>query len=147
MIKKRTGFTFVELLISTVLLASLFTGVMLTILKSMELSELTNNSSLAVLAAQNKLAEIENTAFNQVFANYNNATFNPNGLNGKGVTYVDNAIPKVLSITVVVCFKQANGRLLGEDSNLNGQLDAGEDKDGDGKLDSIIQFTTAKYDL
>ena len=140
------GFTLPELLIATVLMAVIFTGVLLTILKCMELSDIARNSSTAVLAAKSKMAEIENTAYSQIFANYNNVSFNINGLtNAKGVTYVNNSTPNILTITMVICWKQPNGRVFGEDKNLNGQLDAGEDKNGNGKLDSVVQLTTVKY--
>lgn len=145
--KENGAFTLPELLIAVLFLTVLFTGVMLVMIKCQDLNEVAASSSTAVLTARNKLTEIENTAYAQINATYNNATFNVSGLNAKGVVYVDNATPNILSITVVVCWKQPNGRLFGEDANLNGQRDAGEDTNGNGRLDSIVQFTTLKYDV
>jgi prepilin-type N-terminal cleavage/methylation domain-containing protein len=142
----QAGFTLPELLMATILMAVIFVGVLLAILKSIELSDIAKNSSTAVLAAKSKMAEIENTTFSQIYTTYNNVTFNVSGFNNaKGVTYINNSNPNILTITTVICWKQPNGRVFGEDKNLNGQLDAGEDKNGNGKLDSIVTLTTVKY--
>ena len=144
------GFALPELLLSVLLLGMIFTGTMLTILKCMELSEIAANSSTAVLAAKNKMAEIENTSFSQIvdsLGDYHNVSFDINGLSGKGVTYVDVA-GDMLTVNVVICWKQPNGRLFGEDVNLSGQFDAGEDSmDNNNRLDSMVELTTLKYAL
>ena len=145
-LKSEAGFSLPELLIATVLLSVIFIGVLLTMLKCIELDDIARNSSAAVIAAKSKMAAIDNTAFAQIYANFNNVAFNVTGFNGKGVTYVNNATPSILTITTVVCWKQPNGRMFGEDTNLNGQLNTGEDRNGNGTLDSRVQFTTVKYD-
>ena|SRR3989338_4989467 len=143
--KKQNAFTLPELLISTLILMSIFAGGMLTFLKCMELSDMARNTSAAVLAAKNKLTEIDNASFTQILASYNNASFDIANINGKGIVYIDDSAPNIVKITAVVSWKQGNGRIIGEDSNLNGQLDAGEDKNGNGSLDSLVQFVTLKY--
>ena len=141
-----SGFTLPELLMATVLMAAIFTGALLTILKCMELSDIARNSSIAVLSAKSKMAEIENTNYTQIYTTYNNVSFNITGLtNAKGVTYVNNSTPNILVITVVICWKQPNGRVFGEDQNFNGAVNAGEDKNANGQLDSIVQLRTVKY--
>ena len=131
---------------ATVLMAVIFAGVLLTILKSMELTDIARNSSNAVLAAKNKMTEIENTPFANVVTNYNNVSFDITGLNGKGVSYITSAA-NLVTVTVVICWKQPNGRVFGEDTNLNGVLNGGEDRNGNGSLDSIVQITTTKNGL
>lgn len=147
-ITKKDGVTLVELLIATLILGSTFTALLLSFVRSMELNEISGHSAIAVLAAKNKLAEIENTAYNQIFANYNNVSFTlpaGSGINGIGVTYVNNADPDLLQITVTFCWQEKNGRNIGEDTNLNGQLNAGEDQNGNGILDSPVTFSTSIY--
>ena len=141
----KKGFTMPELLVAVLLLISIFTGAMLIFVNCLELSDLASNSSAAILAAKNKLTEITNTPVSQIYTNYNNIAFNINGLNGKGVSYVNNADPSLLSVTVVIGWKQGNGRLIGEDVDLDGQLDPGEDKNGNNRLDSLVQLITLKY--
>ena len=43
-------------------------------------------------------------------------------------------------VTVVICYKDKNGRAVGEDRNFNGVLDSGEDGNGNELLDSPIMF-------
>ena len=143
--KVRGGFTLLELLAAVLILACLFTVVLLVFLKCLELNDVAANSSKALLAAKSRLSEVENTSFSQAYNTYNNVSFNIAGLNGKGVTYVDNSTPNLLSITVVVSWKQPNGRVIGEDKDLDGQLDPGEDQNGNGKLDSLVQLSTIRY--
>lgn len=146
LMNNKSGFTLAELLMATVLMAVIFTGVLITILKCMELTDIARNSSSAVLAAKNKMAEIENTTYGSILANYNNVPFDISGFPGKGVTYVTSSA-NMLTITVVICWKQPNGRVFGEDTNLNGVLNTGEDRNGNAKLDSIVQITTTKNGL
>jgi len=58
-----------------------------------------------------------------------------------GVVYVDDTNPELLEVTVSVCWQQVL-RVIGEDKNLNGVLDAGEDTNGNGKIDSSVQLVT-----
>lgn len=51
----------------------------------------------------------------------------------------------VAEVRVVVCWRSASepgGRLIGEDANLNGQLDNGEDANGNGIMDSPAMVLT-----
>ena len=137
------GLTLVELLIAAVILIVAFTGVLLTYIKCVELSELSKNASIALSAAKNRLENIKNTPFNQIFANYNNVSFNPVGLTGKGVSYVDNSNPDLLKVTISVSWRQSNGRIIGEDKNLNGTREAGEGADA--QLDSPVEIVSNIY--
>jgi len=47
----------------------------------------------------------------------------------------------LLQATVSVCWRQKN-RVIGEDKNLNGALDAGEDANGNKIIDSPVELTT-----
>ena len=142
-LRKNKGMSLIELLIATVILLPIFTGIMLTFMKAMEVNEMAYNSTQAVLAAKKRTAEIENTAYGQVSASFNNISFVPaNITSARGVTYVNSANPDLLQITTVVCWRQKSGRIIGEDTDLDGVLDAGEDKNGNGQLDSIVQLVT-----
>ncbi len=48
-------------------------------------------------------------------------------------------------VTVTFCWRQSNGRLMGEDSNLNGALNTGEDVNGNGTIDSPVQLIAYIY--
>ena len=79
----------------------------------------------------------------------------PSDLEGSAVYYIeqmhgdtsavpnppDDVLTDLLQIEVVVCFR-AGRRIVGEDQNLNGVLDSGEDTNSDGKLSSPVSLQT-----
>lgn len=77
-------------------------------------------------------------------------SFDLTQLNGKGVIYIFNnhasyseITPELLGVQVVISWQDKYNRIIGEDSDLDGVLDAGEDKNGNGRLDSLVNlFTT-----
>ena len=144
--KSQDGFTLAEIIIATAVFMIAFVGILLSYLRSVELSELSRNSSTAVQAARSRMEQIKDTSFSQIMGNYNIVTFTAAGLNGKGVSYVDNTNPDLLLVTISFCWQQKNGKIIGEDSNLNGLVDAGEDKNGNGMIDSPVQLVSYVYD-
>ena len=145
LIGQDSGFTLVELIAGMLVLVLAFVGILTSYMKCLELSELSINSSNAVLAAQNRVEQIKNTVYDQIQANFHNVTFTNANLNGIGVSLVDSSNPEFLQVTVVFCWRQKSGRILGEDANLNGQLNAGEDVNGNGALDSPSMIGTSIY--
>ena len=137
--------TLPELMVSAVIFLIAVVAILYSYLKCLELADIGRNVNIATQAVRNEIEDIKNTSFANVFATYNNVTFVANGINGRGVVYVDNSNSNLLQIKVVFCWKQSNGRLFGEDANLNGALDAGEDKNANGQLDSYAQITTSIY--
>ena len=143
---QKTAVTLTELMVATAVFILAFTGILLSYIRCLEFNELSKSSVIAIQASRNRLEEMRNTAFNQIKTAYNNVTFTTAGLNGKGVTYVNDINPQLLKITVTFCWKQGTGRTIGEDTNLNGQLDAGEDKNGNSILDSPTTLVTNIYE-
>ncbi len=144
----RRGFTLPELLIAAVVFVLTFVGILLSYLRCMELNELSRNSSLAVAAVKSRMEDIKNTDFVNISSTYDKIAFSANGINGKGVSYVEDVAtdPKLLKVTISFCWKQKSGLLVGEDNDLDGQLDAGEDKNANNILDSITQVVSYVYD-
>ncbi len=138
--RHRRGFSLLELLIGSSLLLITIAGVLMSYLRCIELAEISRNSSSALQTARSKMEQVKATPFDQIVANFNNITFDIANLNAKGVSYVDSSNPDLLKVTISVCWKQRNGRLFGEDANLNGLVNTGEDKNANGILDSPIQL-------
>jgi Tfp pilus assembly protein PilV len=134
------GMTMVELLVASGLLVIIVTGLLLSYIRALELNEISRNSSIAVQAGRTRMDTIKNTTFAQVKTTYNNITFNIAGLNAKGISYVDDTNPELLKITIPITWKQKNGRLFGEDADLDGVLDGGEDKNANGLLSSPVEI-------
>lgn len=145
--KNLSGLTIVELLVSILILIPLFTLGIQTFIKCIELSDMAQNSSLATVGIKSRVSAIENTAYNQIFNTYNNTTFTISGLTGMGKTYVDNSNPNHLLVTLSFCWRERSGRIVGEDKNLNGVLNGGEDSNANGQIDSIVRVTTQIYNM
>jgi len=138
--------TLPELLIAAGILALAITGILLSYMRCMELNEISQNTSVAIKAATSRLEQIRNTTFSTIQATYDQVAFDVNGLEGKGVAYIDNSNPDLLKVDVCVSWRQNNGRVHGQDLNLNGQIDGGEDPDGNNILDAPVQLTTYIFD-
>ncbi len=146
-----SGLTLVEMMIASFILVVAFVGVLLTFLKCMQLNEFNTNSNHAVVAAKNRMEQIKDTDFLLQVGTWNGTVFSAADLgeisgNSSGVSYVDNTLADLYEVTVSVCWRQKNGQIVGEDSDLDGVLDAGEDTNGNGMIDSPVQITTLIFD-
>jgi type II secretory pathway pseudopilin PulG len=145
-LKNNRGLTLPELLISAFILAITFVGMLYSFTRAMALSEMARNSTTAVQAVKSRVEQVKNTNFNQVVANYNNTTFTTNGLTGTGVTYATLINANLIEVRAAFCWREKGGRIIGEDINLNGALDAGEvDANNNGFVDSIVGVVTSIY--
>ena len=138
----RFSFTLVELLIASVMFILTLAGILLSYIKCVELNEHSRNLSIAMRGLESRFEEIRNTPFSQIPATYDQVTFANANLNGIGVSEVDNTNPGLLMVTMSFSWRQTNNRIIGEDTNFNGQLNAGEDKNGNGVLDSPAQLVS-----
>jgi Tfp pilus assembly protein PilV len=103
------------------------------------LNEDSRKLTIAVAACQDKLEEMRNANFSTLYANYNGTSFDPAGFTmgqAKGAALINNSNPGLLQVFVSVSWRSRSNRVIGEDRNLNGALDAGEDLDANGRLDS-----------
>lgn len=138
----KKGFTLPEMLLAAVITSFVLCGILLTYIACMDMVKSSKNVSIATGAAQGVIEEIRSTPFPQIVDNYNGLTFTVNGIPAsRGRVYVDDANPEFLLVTVSVCWNQGN-RIFGEDTNLNGALDAGEDANGNGIIDSTVKLVT-----
>lgn len=144
-VRNRSGLTFMEILIATVIFLTASLGILYCYAKCLELNEIGRGATVALQTVKNKMEEVKATGYSQIFGTYNNTTFTVPGLNGIGVIYVDNSTAKLLEVKVLFCWQLANGRVVGEDKNLNGVLNAGEDRNGNNELDSFVQLVTRIY--
>jgi len=116
-----------ELMIAALVLALVLVGLLASYISCMQLTELMRNTSVAMNAIQAKAEEIKGHTYANIKAEYDRVSFTPSGLNGIGVSYVDDTNPELIKITVSLSWRQSRGLIIGEDRNLNGQWDTGED--------------------
>jgi prepilin-type N-terminal cleavage/methylation domain-containing protein len=139
------GFTLPELMMSAMITVIAFMGILYTYARYLELDEISRNTGIALQTVQNKIEAIKNTDYDLIYATFHNQTFTTTGINGRGVTTIDNSNGNLMLITVTFCWRQSNGRRMGEDTNLNGVLNTGEDANGNGSMDSPVQLIAYIY--
>ncbi len=164
---QRSGLTIVEVLLSVAIIA-LVAGVVATVYPV--LFQGVDSASFltkAVEAARGKLEDLQREGVSSILSNHlaydrtnsenprinvftdAEKTFFFSGVAEKfsGVFYIErfhNAtqlLSDIIKAEVVICFR-AGRRIIGEDTNLNGVLDVGEDVNGDGKISSPIALQT-----
>ena len=140
----KNGFTLIELLIVASILSVVIAGIINLYIYTSVAAQLAGNKTLAVSEAQSKIEEIRNHTFDDITVDYTSGgtpgnTFSLSQLNGIGVIYIDSSNAELLEIEVIVSWQDKYNRVIGEDLDLDGILDAGEDVNGNGKLDSIIK--------
>lgn len=143
----RNGFTLLELMIAVGVLVVALVGLLGVFAHLMLLNENSSKLTLAVTACQAKLEEMRNSSFSTLYSNYNGTSgaFNPAGFSSgeaKGAIFINNSNQKLLQIFVSVSWMTKANRVIGEDKNLNGIMDAGEDSNANGRLDSPGQIAT-----
>ncbi len=143
--KYEHGFTLIELMISVSVLIVALAGLLGVFAHLISLNENSSKLTLAVAACQTKLEEIRNSTFSNTYATYNGASFNPQGFTSgeaKGAISVNNSNPNLLQVYISVSWRTRSNRVIGEDRNLNGALNAGEDSNANNRLDSPSQLVT-----
>jgi len=138
----KKGFALPEMLLAALIASFALCGILLTYIACMDSIKISKNASIATSAALGLVEEIRSTPFPQIIPNYDQLNFTVNGIaNSMGIVYIDDTNPEFLVVTVSICWQQGN-RLIGEDLNLNGSLDAGEDINANNIIDSTVKLVT-----
>jgi len=148
--KKQSGLTLIEVLAAAGIMATCISGLLLTYINLFTVTDLMRDFTLAANAASQKVEELKHNSFDSILA-FDNTTFNitgfPNAADAVGRIEVSNTTNAHLRrIRVVVSFR-TRGRVIGEDSNLNGMLDSGENtalyaETSGPRLDSPVEIVT-----
>lgn len=137
-----TGFSLVEILLAVAILAFALCGILTMYSTCFVLTATSKNINIATNAAQGLIEEIRSSPFTRIISDYNGLNFIVNAIpSSRGVVYVDDTDPDLLELTISACWKQGN-RIIGEDTDLDGVLDAGEDANGNGIIDSPVELVT-----
>ena len=147
-LNNQKAFTLIEILVVMGILVVVLIGLVRLFFYCSSLAETAGNQTIALTEAQNKMEEIRAHSYSLITTDYASSgspgnTFNVTAPVGKGVIYIDSSNADLLKITIVVCWKNTKDkRVFGEDVNLNGVLDAGEDLNGNSQIDSIVNIVT-----
>lgn len=144
LIKKKHGFTLLELMIASGVLIITLAGLLATYVACLELGETTKNSNLALNAARQVLEEVRNTPFLSIFGTYDGYLFQVPGLatnSSQGYVSINNSNPDLLNVTVGVCWRQKSSRIIGECQDAGGVVSFSDANSND-ILDSPVQLNT-----
>ncbi|MCK5214979.1 MAG: prepilin-type N-terminal cleavage/methylation domain-containing protein [Candidatus Omnitrophica bacterium] len=141
--KENRGFSLIEVVFAVAVLAFVIISMIKVYIYMSVQSELAGNKTVALMLAQNKIEEIRDYSYDLIVADYASGgavgnTFNLTRLTGAGAIYIDSSNADLLIIKVVVCWQDKYERIIGEDADLDGVLDVGEDQDSNGEISSPI---------
>ena len=142
--RKKSGFTLLELMIAAGIIIVALVGLMSTYIACFDLNETTRDTNFALSMAQRILEEIRSTTFSSIASNYNGYNFTVSGMpanSSYGYVKVDSANSTFLNVTVGVCWKQKNSKVIGECGDVGGVF-AFSDANGNSVLDSPVQLST-----
>lgn len=144
-IKGDKSFSLAELLFSIALLIVIFVGILYSFLTFLELNDYSKNATLVHHAVQAQLERIREEPFESLTA-LDGTTFAIAGFpagDAMGVIDMYSAVYSDMRyVRVVGCWRQKSGRVIGEDSNLDGILQPMEDSDGNTVMDSPVEIAT-----
>jgi hypothetical protein len=127
------------------ILVSCLCGILFTYMSMFVLSDLARDFTLANNALQAKIEEIKKMSFDSLSVGdepFNLTDYGFPRSESKGRIEISNTIYSDLKrVRLIGCFKSRQ-RIIGEDKNLNGILDTGEDINGNGRLDSPSELVT-----
>jgi prepilin-type N-terminal cleavage/methylation domain-containing protein len=155
---KKKGLTLIEVLFAAAIMAFCLSGLLLTYINLFVLTDLSRDFTSVTNALQAKMEEIKNVAFANLTA-LNNTTFNVMAGNstdviGRGMIevsdigdpFTNTTYTDLKKVRTVISFK-SRSRVIGEDKDLDGILDPGEDDavygaNGTNRLDSPVEAIT-----
>lgn len=142
----KKGFTLIEVMAATVILVGAILPALFLIVNNINMGENSKNQTLARNAARAKVEEMRNADFSTLVSAYDDHVFDIPGLNGKmrvDADVVAMSSNSLIDVRVVICWRQRGSRIIGEDSNLNGVLNTGEDANNNGHIDSPCMILTS----
>lgn len=145
--KGKQAATLVEVLVGTLISSIVLVSMIQVLVFSTTLSRTAGDMSRATTEVISKIEEMRNHAYNQISTDYAvggtpGPIFTSSGtFDGAGVISIDSSNTALLNVTVGYSWRDKNDRLFGEDTDLDGVLDAGEDANGNGALDFGLTLT------
>lgn len=134
-----------ELIVTSAVILIAFIAFFYGLISCFKLAQISKESLFSLQAANAKLEEIRQHNFTNTYSYYNGSTFEVFGLpagSSKGSISIDNTNPNLLNIYIAVCWQSSDGRIIGEDKNLDGLLSPAEDVNSNNKIDSPINLST-----
>ena len=144
---RRKGLTLVEVLVTTAIVSTVTIMLLRLFVYCSSLAEMAGNLTAAMTKAQDKMEEIKNYNYDLIATDYAAGgtpgnTFSLSSPPGMGVIYIDSSNASLLQVEIDVSWRNKDSRIIGQDTDLDGVKDGGEDPDNNNKLDSIASLVT-----
>lgn len=146
-----TGFTLFEVALAAAIFGVAAVGSLSLYISCATLTESAGNITRMMNRARE---ELEGVVFRRNFVNLSSysrllSLEDPPYLEGSLICYVQDhsTVNDLKEVRIIISYREKSNRIIGEDRNLNGVLNAGEDINGDGRLTSpceIVTFITRK---
>jgi len=141
----KNAFSLLELTVACAVLMFIVIGLIYTYIACFELNDFNRNFTLANNALQAQMESIRETNFDNLLA-LDGTTFTLNGFSpGSAIGVRDIYVTPysdLIYVRLVACWRQKSGRVVGEDTNLDGTLLQSEDVDNDNIMDSPAEIVT-----
>ena len=148
-LKNRQGFSLIEILVAAFVLTIGILSTLQLFIYCSYLTEMSGNTNYVIDQAQAKIDEMRNSAFSTITTNYAAGgtpgnTFTLTNPTGMGVITINASTADLLQVEVNICWKnESNDRVIGEDLDLDGVPDSGEDTMiVNNKIDSPVKLIT-----
>lgn len=142
-----TGFTLFEVALAMALFALAASGSLSLFISCSRLTDSAGHVTRMIDRAREELENrVQRTDFESL-DDYFILANNPDNLSLVCYVQDHSTLTNLKQVRVVVTYREASNRIIGEDTNLNGMLDAGEDTNEDDRLTSpceIVTFVTRK---
>jgi len=142
----RKGFSLLEVMFASTILIIVLVSLLYTYITCFELNEFSRNLTLANNALQGQMELIRETPFANLESTWDGQTFTLDGFTGTQATGAIEVYDIVADYTdlkyvrLVASWQQVSGRIVGEDTNLDGVLQVGEDVNGNTWMDSPAEL-------
>ncbi len=146
----KKGFTLTELLLTMAIFAIAIVGIFSMYNASVALTDMAGSLTQMTNIAAFKLESLYDVADFSALDAFNGQSFNLAEFgfdsiaisDARGVYIISSYNNDLKRATVSISYKIKGNRVMGEDANLNGVLDAGEDLNGDNRLSSPVELST-----
>ena len=139
----RRGFTLLELSIAIAIYSLVACGILSLFISSSAQSESAGNITAGINLARKELEDVVRRTNFAALSDYSKVS--PAIPNDMSLACYVNSHPTMSDIKIVrivVCYREKGNRIMGEDTNLDGNLSAGEDINGDNRLTSPTELAT-----
>ena len=147
-IQRKSGVSLVEILVAGFILAFVIVLIIKGMTYNSSIIDRNLQITLALSQAETVMERLRNHEYKSITNDFGaNGMYGPvfslNGIDGIGAVNLNNINDDLIQVDIIISWRDdITGRILGEDKNLNGRLDGGEDTNNNGILNSPVSLSS-----